>query len=183
MPPKVKITKQMILDAALQIVRKEGGEGLSARRIAEALGCSTQPILYQYRTVQEIREAVYRMADEYHSQFILPKEDAENPFLALGLNYVRFGCEEKHLFRFLFQSNQFDGQNLSALVTDPSAAPMIQILTEAAGCSAEAARELFTAFFIAVHGYASLLANNAMEYHEEECTAILERIWGGLINP
>ena len=180
MPPKVKVTKQMILDAAFQIVRFEGCEGLSARRIAEALACSTQPILYQYRTVNEIRAEVYRVADEYHSSFILPKENEKNPFLAIGLNYVRFGYEEKNLFRFLFQSNQFEGQNLSSLITDPSAVPLINILTEAVGCTTKMARELFVTFFVAVHGYASLLANNAMEYHEAECKIILKHLFNGL---
>lgn len=181
MPPKLKITKQMILDAAFQIVRREGYESLSARRIAEALGCSTQPILYQYQTVNEIRAEVYRLTDEYHGSFILPGENAEDPFLELGLKYIRFGYEEKNLFRFLFQSNQFDGQDLFSLVKDPSVTPIIHILAEAIGCAFETAEELFMTFFITAHGYASLLANNAMEYNEAECMKILESIFSGLI--
>ena len=115
MPPKAKITREMILDASVEIVRSCGHENLNARAIAEHLKCSTQPILYNFRTVDEIREAVYRVADEYHSAYIMPEAGDESPLLAMGLNYVRFGHEEKNLFRFLFQTNQFGGMNMGAL--------------------------------------------------------------------
>lgn len=45
MPPKPKITEKMILDTAFSIVRMEGEEKLTVRRIAEKPGCSTQPVL------------------------------------------------------------------------------------------------------------------------------------------
>ena len=41
MPPKVKITKKMVEDASIEIIRKHGHENLNARTIAEYLGCST----------------------------------------------------------------------------------------------------------------------------------------------
>ncbi len=31
MPAKVKVTKEMIIDAALEVVRKEGAENINAR--------------------------------------------------------------------------------------------------------------------------------------------------------
>ena len=57
MPPKVKITKEMIENASFEVIRERGHENLSARTIAEYLKCSTQPVLYSFRTVDEIREA------------------------------------------------------------------------------------------------------------------------------
>lgn len=48
MPPKPKITEKMILDTAFSIVRVEGEEKLTVRRIAEKPGCSTQPVLYHF---------------------------------------------------------------------------------------------------------------------------------------
>ena len=115
MPPKVKITRDMIIDAAFDIIRNEGSENLNARNIAARLNCSTQPVLYSFKTVDEIREAVYRKADEYHTSFILPKKTDKEPMLAMGLNYVRFGHEERNLFRFLFQSDKFTGMDIKTL--------------------------------------------------------------------
>ena len=56
MPPKPRINKQMILDASFEIVREQGHEMINARTIAEKLGCSTQPVMYHFKTIGEIRE-------------------------------------------------------------------------------------------------------------------------------
>lgn len=38
------IAQEVIIEAAFELVRKEGFEVLSARNIAKQIGCSTQPI-------------------------------------------------------------------------------------------------------------------------------------------
>ena len=42
MPPKIKITKEEIVDTALNLVREAGEQALNARSIAAKLKCSTQ---------------------------------------------------------------------------------------------------------------------------------------------
>ena len=181
MAPKTKITRQMIVEAGFDIVRRQGYEHLNARAIAEALGCSTQPVLYSFRTVDEIREAVYRAADEFHTAYIMPGEADGDPFLALGLNYIRFGSEERELFRFLFQTNHFRGQNTRSLLEGPDVEAILALLSRSAGCGAEAAREIFLMFFFVAHGQASLLANNAMPYDEQQARAALEGLFNAMI--
>ena len=181
MPPKVKVTKQMVAEASFEVVRASGHENLNARTIAQRLGCSTQPVLYSFKTVDEIREAAYAMADEYHTSFILPKGTEENPMLALGLNYVRFGHEEKNLFRFLFQTDKFGGTDVAALLADPSLSAVIGIMAQGLQCGEREAREMFLTFFCAAHGLASLLANNSMEYDEAQARKMLEEVFSGMI--
>ena len=62
MPPKVKITKNEIVQAGLDIVRHEGEDSLNARGIAAVLGCSTQPIFSNYASMEELRRAVIAAA-------------------------------------------------------------------------------------------------------------------------
>ena len=50
MPPKVKVTKDMVIDAAFEIAREAGAENINARTVAKKLNCSTQPVMYQGRT-------------------------------------------------------------------------------------------------------------------------------------
>lgn len=181
MPPKVKITEQMIIDASFEIIRISGHENLNARTIAEYLKCSTQPVLYHFKTVDEIREAVYRKADEYHTEYIMPKDGDENPMLAMGLNYVRFGNAEKNLFRFLFQTNKFGGMDIAALMENPALSDIIDVMANGLDCDREEAREMFLTFFAIVHGLASLLANNAMEYDEEQSKKMLDTVFFGML--
>lgn len=181
MPPKVRITKKMVADASFEVVRASGHENLNVRTIAEHLGCSTQPVLYSFKTMSEIRQAAYEIADEYHTSFILPKEPEENPMLVLGLNYVRFGCEEKNLFRFLFQTDQFGGMNVEALMGGENLSVIIGIMAQGLNCEAGEAKEMFLTFFCVAHGLASLLANNSMEYEEGQCKTMLERVFFGML--
>ncbi len=182
MPPKPRVTRQMVLDAAFALVREKGVESLSARAVAEALGCSTQPVMYNFRTVEELRDAVYQMADDFHTRFIMPSDDsAQNPLMELGLNYIRFGAQEPSLFRFLFQTGRLGGGGIDDLMRDPENAGLVGMVGEAVGCSPAQAREAFSLLFITAHGMASLLANNAMAYNQQECARILALAWAGAL--
>ena len=181
MPPKVKITKKMVEEASLEVIRSSGYENLNARTIAEYLKCSTQPVLYSFKTVDEIREAAYRLADDYHTAFIMPKDTDKNPMLALGLNYVRFGHEEKNLFRFLFQTDKFGGMDVQALLDNPGLAAILQVMANGMDCDIGEAREMFLAFFCVAHGLASLLANNSMEYDAAQSEKMLIKVFDGMI--
>ena len=44
MPPKQRITREMILESSFSMFCREGMENVNARSVAKALGCSTQPI-------------------------------------------------------------------------------------------------------------------------------------------
>lgn len=209
MPPKARITKEMVVDAAIEVIRENGHENLNARTIAERLGCSTQPVLYSFKTVDEIREAAYQVADEYHTAFIMSLDDAseagidnagegaqgsmqedagegagesagEDALLALGLNYVRFGHEEKNLFRFLFQTNKFGGMDVEGLLNDPNLSGVVGVIAEGLGCDETAAHEMFLTFFAIAHGLASLLANNAMDYNEAQVANMLGTVFDGM---
>lgn len=182
MPPKAKITKEMLIDTAFAIVRKEGADKVTARSISEKLNCSTQPVLYHFATVEEIKKAVYQKTDEYHSNYIMNMErDYGNPMLAIGVNYIRFAIEERKLFCFLFQSNEFSGADMLDLLDSDTLLPMLAILREELDISTEDAKEIFSMLFIFSHGYASLYANNAMRYDEENILKTLEKIFYGAI--
>ena len=77
MPPKVKITKEMIIDAAFEIARSEGAENINARTVSKKLGCSTQPVMYHFKTIEELKRAVYEKSDEYHSAYIMNMHSME----------------------------------------------------------------------------------------------------------
>lgn len=181
MPPKIRVTRQMVADASFAVVRELGHENLNARTIAERLGCSTQPVLYSFKTVDEIREAAYEIADGYHTAYIMPKETDANPMLALGLNYVRFGHAEHNLFRFLFQTDKFGGKDIGALLAAPELSGILAVMAKGLQVGPAQAKEMFLTFFCAAHGLASLLANNSMGYDEEQCQKMLEGVFYGMI--
>ena len=182
MPPKAKITKEMVIKAGFDIVRKEGQENLNVRRIAAELDCSTQPIMYHYKTVEELKADIYATADSFHTEYIMaPDEKADNPMLSIGLNYIRFGHDEKFLFRFLFQSDKLQNMSFRELLEGDEKDFLIRPLMQQTGLDPGQAREAFETLFICAHGLASLLANNSMEYDEEHSARMLTNTFMGII--
>lgn len=182
MAPKAKITKEMIADAAFEIVREKGADKLTARTISEQLSCSTQPVLYYFDSVEDIRKAAYAKADAYHAAYIMSGErDYGNPMLTMGMNYIRFAREESNLFRFLFQTNELSGVSLLDLMETEEMLPLFAVLQNELSISAEDAKDVFRTLFIFVHGYAALYANNAMLYDETSMIEALEKVFVGAV--
>ena len=182
MPPKAKVTKEMIIPAGVKIVRSEGAECLNVRRTAAALECSTQPVMYHFQTVNDLKTAVYEAADKLHTEYILtPDPDSADPFMSIGLRYINFAAEEKHLFRFLFQSDSFKNISFSDLMNAEGLSPVIAPLCRSADMTVEQAREVFELMFVCVHGAASLIANNTISYDKAHFAAMLSKAFNGAV--
>lgn len=182
MPPKAKITKEMIVETAFQIAREEGADKITVRSIAERLNCSTQPVLYYFASIDGIKKAVYEKTDEFHTEYIMQENPAcEDPFMEFGLKYIRFAMEERNLFKLLFQSDVFSGAGILDLLESEGLEPFYAGLQEEADLSKEEAKEVFAILFIYVHGYASLFANNSMCYDEDKIKDGLAKTFYGAI--
>lgn len=178
MPRRATITKGAMIEAAFELVRRDGHEALTARSLAAELGCSTQPIMYRFPDLSELRKEVYRQADAFHTRYILEGKD----LVDLGLRYVRFAAEEPALFRYLFQSGHFDGKSLQDLIHAPEAASILEAIGPLGTDEPETVAKDFECLFVAVHGYASLIANNAMDFDELAVKKVLLIIGSAVLN-
>lgn len=173
MPPRARVTREMIVDAGFAIAREQGVGQVNARTVSERLDCSTQPVMYHFKRIEDMKRAVYQRADEFHTAYLMDVR-AGQPLLGIGLNYIRFAREEKHLFRLLFQTNGFSGKSVAELTDAPELAPVIAAL------GGERGREAFRMLFLFVHGYASMFANNDLDYDERIIAADLARVFDGV---
>ena len=56
MARKESVTRQMILDAAFEMADVNGYREVTARKLANHIGCSTQPIFRVYTNMEELQE-------------------------------------------------------------------------------------------------------------------------------
>ena len=181
MPPKTRITKDMIIQAAVEVARQSGHENINARTVSEQLHCSTQPVMYHFSTIDAMKRAAYAQVDHLHSEFLMTIPPEQDPILGIGLNYIRFAVEEPQLFRFLFQSGYAEENNLLEMVDSEGLAPVLAAIQEGAGLSMEKSRDVFITVALFAHGYASLIANNHLEFDEKLIAEHLERAWNGAV--
>ena len=182
MPAKVKVTKEMIVDAAFAVARETGAENINARTVSERLHCSTQPVMYHFATIEELKRTVYAKADLYHSEYLMNiGSPQKGVMLGIGMNYIRFAIEEPHLFRFLFQSDFFGGSTLLELIDAEELTPVLSAMQKALGADMEQTKKVFLTVFLFAPGYASIIANNSLKYDEELVRSHLERAYRGAI--
>ena len=179
MPPKTKITEEMIISAAVEVIRQRGFENVNARTVSEKLHCSTQPVMYHFSTIENLKRAAYRKADKEHSEYLMNAPQGQDPILAIGLNYIRFAVEEPQLFRFLFQSGYAEENYFLDMIDSEELIPVIAAMKEGSGLSEEKTKKVFITVALFVHGYASIIANNHLEFDEKQVTEHLERTWNG----
>ena len=182
MPPKAKITKDMVVDAAFEVARKTGAENINARTVSNELNCSTQPVMYHFETIEALKRAAYKKADEYHADYLMnTSEPREDVMLGIGLNYIRFAVEEPNLFCFLFQSGFAAQHSLLEMINSEELIPLLSVMQKAMDISMDQTKEVFVTLALFVHGYASIIANNSLEYDETLIATHLKKVYTGAI--
>ena len=181
MPPKTRITKDMILRAAVDAARQNGFESINARTISEQLQCSTQPVMYHFTTIESLKRAAYRQVDQLHSEYMMNIPPGQDPILGIGLNYIRFAVEAPQLFRFLFQSGYTEKNSLLEMIDSEELAPVLAAMQAGTGFSIKKTKDIFLTVALFAHGYASIIANNHLEYDEKLIAEHLERTWNGAV--
>lgn len=180
--PKAKILKDMVIDAAFEIARESGIDNVNARTVSEKLGCSTQPVMYHFKTIEELKAAVYEKADEFHTGYLMSVRTPEDGVMMnIGLNYIRFAIEEPNLFRLLFQSGYAPENNLLEMIDSPMLEPIIAAMSEEMCLDAGKAKEVFLILAMFSHGYASIIANNSLEFDEKLAASHLLRAYNGAV--
>lgn len=183
MPAKAKVSKEMIIDAAFEVAKEAGAENINARTVSQKLGCSTQPILYQFERIEDVRIAAHKKGTEFHINYVTNLSGKyERPMLEMGMRYIQFAVEEKNLFRFLFHSNYYTEGNLSDWLTEEKLGSVFSVLKIQANANVQQAYNIFSQIFLVTHGIASLLANNTMIYDEAYCIKKLSNAYFGAMS-
>jgi AcrR family transcriptional regulator len=133
MPPKKTISREHVDDAAFKIARTEGIEAVSARRIAQELGCSTQPVYSAYASMPDVHEAVMVRTRQVADSFLSVADPAVPPLLQIGLQTLKFANKEPHLFRLVsdFMRGQLGKKPPAEILTVMRADPIMSKFSEA----------------------------------------------------
>lgn len=179
MPPRVKITKDEIVDMAVQLVREQGADAINARTIAVMAGCSTQPIFSNFATMDALRSAVMERADALCGEYI-KREMASGEFPAYkakGMAYIRFAKEERELFKLLYMRDRTHETYPTSLEFDEETESFVQGYT---GLDKENARMFHLEMWVCVHGLASMVATGFLDIDQDLISHVLTDMYQGL---
>lgn len=134
MGPKIKFSKEQIIDAAFEIAETEGIDNITMRKIAEKMGSSVAPIYVNFKNIDELTEALIERIVSI-SQQLFSEESTGNPFYDVGRASLRFAMEYSVLFRDLVMKNnsymkEYDEKMIPALIKEMQKDPDLEGLSE-----------------------------------------------------
>lgn len=179
MPPKPKFTREEMIEAAIEIVRREGEDALTARNLGSYLGASARPIFTVFESMDEVREAVKERAHEIFMKYRekMCDELGYPRYKAIGKAYIRFACEEKMLFRLLFMCERARAGMEEKEGYDVQ---VRQIIEEQTGFSEEKGSLFHAENWIFVHGIATMMATSYFQWDDALVDRMLSDVYAGL---
>lgn len=181
MPAVRKVSKEQIINAAVDVLRDDGFSAINARSVAKKLGCSTQPIYFSFRNMEELKAALTERAIQMHTQRVRDSlrihEGNDSRYSSYGMGFVKFAAEEKQLFRWLY----LEGEQLGPYQNDVLTSEVISVITEEFGYEEDIARRFHQDMVYFTYGLAILANTDHLHLTEAELREAFRREFRALI--
>lgn len=165
MPPTVRFTRDAVLHAACQLMRREGMEALNARAIAKELGGSTQPIFRLFTNMEDLhRELILYVARQFQAHAEADMAQSDSPYIQLCTTYLLYGRDEPELFKLLFMRDRVsEGQYSDQTNFDL----VFNIIKKETLLDDETALRFFERTWLFIHGLAVCIATKYIPCQDE----------------
>ena len=162
--------REMALEAAEKIVVEQGFEGLSARKVAKAIGYTVGTLYLVFENIDDlILQINARTLDRLYAGMAETQasaRDGRERMLQLGQVYIRFADEDPHRWSMIFEHRLAEGRELPDWYRE-KIARMFAIVEEAlmplaAGRPREEVAQAARVIWGGVHGICILAVGNRL---------------------
>jgi AcrR family transcriptional regulator len=181
MPAIKKVSREEIIDAAVELLREGGVASINARSVAKKLGCSTQPIYLSFQNMDELKDAMTQRAIALHTRHVRDSfrshEDHSScysqysGYSSYGMGFVKFAAQEKYLFRWLY----LDGKQFGTYQDDVLLSEIIAAIMTEYGYTEEIAQKVHWDMTYYSYGLAILANTGHLNLTDEELLASFRR--------
>ena len=184
MARKVRISKDIILQAALNMLIRDGYSSINIKTLAKEIGCSTQPIVWHFDNMEGLRVALSEYAIAYaKNKLDTNVSNAVEAFEHTGRAYVDMAVNEPNLFRFLYLGeNKKDSiNNFETIITNKNNSEQIRKIAEYLGIPEENVSRYLQNTIVYAHGVATLVATKVITASEEEMMTMINHAADGFL--
>ena len=178
MPPTVRFTRDAVLNAACQLMRRKGIGALNARAIAKELGGSTQPIFRLFTNMEDLhRELILYVTRQFQAHAEADMAQSDSPYIQLCTTYLLYGRDEPELFKLLFMRDR----SQETVKDDPEEMDaLIGLIGRQIGIDREAAGLFYREMWAYTHGIAAMIATGYADWDETLAARALTDVYEGL---
>ena len=170
-PPKQKYTREVILNAAVNLAKEGGLSAVVARNVGKSLGCTVSPIFSYFSNMEDLQQAVKDEALKIYQDYIQTTNDYPPSFKMNCLQMIKFAKKEPCLFEIVFSSKgletNFDND--------------IESLSKAYNISRAEGYSILNSLWIQAYGIGVLTSKGIVEFSDDEISKMLEQIYMGSI--
>lgn len=175
---KVQISKEMILQAALEMLILKGYSAINIKTLSKEIGCSTQPLVWHFENMEGLRKALAEYALNYANEKMRScMQNGMEAFVDFGIAYINLAFDEPNLFKYLYMSGEsgFQAGGFYVLVNADENAIIAGQIAGYLKISKEDASHFLQNIMIYTHGLASFIASGIITSSKEEVKTMVKQ--------
>lgn len=171
MARKTQVSKEMILQAALEMLIRDGYSAINIKTLSKEIGCSTQPLVWHFESMAGLRKALAEYALNYANEKMRPcAQNGMDAFAGVGMAYINLAFDEPNLFQYLYMSGEGElrAGGFDVLVHAEANAAMAAQIADDLKIPKENVSSFFQNTMIYTHGLACFVASGVITSSKEE---------------
>ena len=183
MPSSPKISKEKILQNALEMLIENGYSSINIKTLAKKIGCSTQPVSWHFGNMENFRNALARYALNYANKKMLSASEGIRAFANVGTGYFDIAFDEPNLFRYLYMSGEsgYHAGGFEVFTTADANSAMIEQIAKQSGISADRVSVFYRNMIIYSHGLACFVVSGLINATKEELYEMVNQCASGFM--
>lgn len=178
MARKTQISKEVILQAAFQMLVRDGYSSINITALAKEIGCSTQPIAWHFGSMDGLRTELLNYSLNFlKDEFSVDGEHAANIAENIAIKYVDLAYSYPNLYKYFYMSDR-EGKSMDELARSlrfSSYHRIIEHLMREHELSEEMAKLYIMNLQMYVHGIASFIVAKVLFCGREEIEEMIRR--------
>ncbi len=168
MPPKPKKTREEVIAASVELVRRNGSSALTARALGSALGVAPSSVFTHFASMEALERSTLDAIREIYEQYAARGLAMTPPFKGFGMELLRFAEEEPKLFSALFLEQNASADLSKLLEREGHRELILSTIADTFEISSELAERLYRFLWVYLCGMTTLLATGVCSFTEEE---------------
>ena len=176
MPSSPRIKKEDMLQAALELVSRDGYAALNIKAVARELGCSTAPISWQFGGMDGLREDLIPFAEQYvEDKYYSRNENEVAAFEQRGRGTIDLALENPNLFRFLYtgERSQILSTGFRLQTNNPDTDNVYQKMADLLGITLNQVMDFAMTMMVYTQGIGTLIASGIVKDTKENMYRML----------
>ncbi|MCF0130543.1 MAG: TetR/AcrR family transcriptional regulator [Pseudobutyrivibrio sp.] len=181
MPPKVQVSKDTILNTAMELVFREGPDVITYQALAKELGRSTQTIAWKFGSIGNLLDELAEyILDYFNTQIIQGWNNGKNPIADFTFTeevYLKLAFEQPNLVQFVRSHSTRSAADggVGFVFDQEKSKDLRQYIVKAAGINDNQAADYIKNIVIYAHGLVSMAVDRTINIAFEDASAMIRQ--------